>query len=156
MKKSLILRKYGKISDLESLFTFMQNQQFKKKTCMYVSKFKHQQGKYSIVKNTLNVPGPAPKAPSINLFHLICSWKKMNDTQNIPDPKLLFASDNEKTFSSDESLPSLPVPDLQHTLQRYLDSGAYTFILNIGFGMCKWKRKKMPFYKSFKFNIFKI
>uniref|UniRef100_K1QDL5 Peroxisomal carnitine O-octanoyltransferase n=1 Tax=Magallana gigas TaxID=29159 RepID=K1QDL5_MAGGI len=46
----------------------------------------------------------------------------MNDTQNIPDPKLLFASDNEKTFSSDESLPSLPVPDLQHTLQRYLDS----------------------------------
>lgn len=32
MKKSQILRKYGKISDLESLFTFMQNQQFKKKT----------------------------------------------------------------------------------------------------------------------------
>lgn len=83
------------------------------------------------------MPGPAPKAPSINLFHLICSSKKMNDTQNIPDPKLLFASDNEKTFSSDESLPSLPVPDLQHTLQRYLDSGAYTFILNIGFGMYK-------------------
>lgn len=55
----------------------------------------------------------------------------MNDTQNIPDPDLLFASDNEKTFSSDESLPSLPVPDLQHTLQRYLDSGAYILLFLI-------------------------
>lgn len=50
----------------------------------------------------------------------------MDDTRNIPDPDLLFASDNERTFSSDDKLPSLPVPDLQHTLQRYLDSGDYS------------------------------
>ena len=27
-----------------------------------------------------------------------------------------------KTFSEDENLPSLPLPDIQHTLNRYLDS----------------------------------
>jgi len=34
-----------------------------------------------------------------------------------------FLSDDEKTFQHDESLPSLPVPPLQQTLNKYLDSG---------------------------------
>ena len=47
----------------------------------------------------------------------------MDGNQKIPDPDLIFASEGERTFDTDEELPSLPVPDLQHTLQRYLDSG---------------------------------
>ncbi|XP_052246538.1 peroxisomal carnitine O-octanoyltransferase-like isoform X2 [Dreissena polymorpha] len=38
------------------------------------------------------------------------------------DVDALFTSDSEKTFQYDSSLPSLPVPSLQHTLDRYLDS----------------------------------
>jgi len=34
-----------------------------------------------------------------------------------------FLSDNDKTFQHDESLPSLPVPPLQQTLSKYLESG---------------------------------
>lgn len=41
---------------------------------------------------------------------------------NIPDPKLFYTTDEEKTFQYEESLPSLPMPDLQKTLSRYLDS----------------------------------
>ncbi|XP_061179738.1 peroxisomal carnitine O-octanoyltransferase-like [Saccostrea echinata] len=44
------------------------------------------------------------------------------DDQNIPDPDLLFSSEDEKTFGSESELPSLPLPDLHHTLQRYLES----------------------------------
>ncbi|XP_062574442.1 peroxisomal carnitine O-octanoyltransferase-like [Saccostrea cucullata] len=44
------------------------------------------------------------------------------DDQNIPDPDLLFSSEDEKTFGSESQLPSLPLPDLNHTLQRYLES----------------------------------
>lgn len=44
------------------------------------------------------------------------------DIDNIPDPNLFFATDEEKTFEYEESMPSLPVPDLQKTLHRYLDS----------------------------------
>ncbi|XP_061179737.1 peroxisomal carnitine O-octanoyltransferase-like [Saccostrea echinata] len=44
------------------------------------------------------------------------------DDQNIPDPDLLFSSEDEKTFGSESELPSLPLPDLNHTLQRYLES----------------------------------
>ena len=47
----------------------------------------------------------------------------MDRNRQIPDPDLIFASEEERTFGTDEELPSLPVPDLQHTLQRYLDSG---------------------------------
>lgn len=32
---------------------------------------------------------------------------------------------NDKTFSYDEDLPPLPVPDLKDTLSKYLDSGLY-------------------------------
>ncbi|XP_050388403.1 peroxisomal carnitine O-octanoyltransferase [Patella vulgata] len=34
----------------------------------------------------------------------------------------MFLSDDEKTFGNQESLPSLPIPPLQKTLDRYLDS----------------------------------
>nr|XP_022307070.1 peroxisomal carnitine O-octanoyltransferase-like [Crassostrea virginica] len=46
----------------------------------------------------------------------------MDRNWQIPDPDLIFATEEERTFGTDEELPSLPVPDLQHTLQRYLDS----------------------------------
>ena len=39
------------------------------------------------------------------------------------DPDILFKTDDDKTFQYQSELPSLPVPDLQHTLNRYLDSG---------------------------------
>jgi hypothetical protein len=39
------------------------------------------------------------------------------------DVDAIFTSKTEKTFQFDEQLPSLPVPTLQHTLDRYLDSG---------------------------------
>ena len=39
------------------------------------------------------------------------------------DPDILFKTDDGKTFQYQSELPSLPVPDLQHTLNRYLDSG---------------------------------
>lgn len=38
------------------------------------------------------------------------------------DPDQMFSTDDEKTFSNQINLPSLPVPDLGHTLERYLDS----------------------------------
>jgi len=40
-----------------------------------------------------------------------------------------FLSDDEKTFQHDESLPSLPVPPLQQTLSKYLDSGMKCAVL---------------------------
>ena len=39
------------------------------------------------------------------------------------DPDLLFTSDEDRTFQYDNDLPSLSVPTLQHTLNRYLESG---------------------------------
>ena len=39
------------------------------------------------------------------------------------DPDILFVTDEERTFQYQDQLPSLPVPDLQKTLDRYLDSG---------------------------------
>lgn len=38
-------------------------------------------------------------------------------------PGAFLTKENEKTFQYDNSLPSLPVPTLEHTLHRYLDSG---------------------------------
>ncbi|XP_041367134.1 peroxisomal carnitine O-octanoyltransferase-like [Gigantopelta aegis] len=35
---------------------------------------------------------------------------------------LMFMTDTEKTFQYSKDLPSLPIPPLHHTLQRYLDS----------------------------------
>ncbi|CAL1262005.1 unnamed protein product [Larinioides sclopetarius] len=50
-------------------------------------------------------------------------------TQNHPSPPLafpardaLYVSNSEKTFSNDELLPSLPVPSLSQTIDKYLDS----------------------------------
>ncbi|XP_053373497.1 peroxisomal carnitine O-octanoyltransferase-like isoform X2 [Mercenaria mercenaria] len=45
----------------------------------------------------------------------------MADIQN-QDVDAMFTSKTERTFQYDEQLPSLPVPTLQHTLERYLDS----------------------------------
>ena len=44
------------------------------------------------------------------------------------DPDFLFTTDEEKTFQYQDELPSLPVPDLKHTLDRYLDSGIVLFL----------------------------
>lgn len=41
------------------------------------------------------------------------------------DPDELYNTNKEKTFSNQDKLPPLPVPDLSHTLERYLDSGKY-------------------------------
>lgn len=41
------------------------------------------------------------------------------------DVDSIFTSTTEKTFQYDQQLPSLPVPTLQHTLDRYLDSGKH-------------------------------
>ena len=35
---------------------------------------------------------------------------------------LVSPKDNQKTFEKDDKLPSLPLPDLKHSLDRYLDS----------------------------------
>lgn len=45
----------------------------------------------------------------------------MDDLKNM-DIDAMFTSTSEKTFQYDDQLPSLPVPTLQHTLDRYLDS----------------------------------
>lgn len=47
----------------------------------------------------------------------------MATASGLPDPDLLFATEKEKTFQHQSSLPSLPVPDLEHTLNKYLESG---------------------------------
>ena len=36
--------------------------------------------------------------------------------------------ERERTFQYDEDLPSLPVPSLQQTLQKYLESGKAYFL----------------------------
>ena len=56
------------------------------------------------------------------------------DLSESPDPDLLFTTDDEKTFQYQDQLPSLPVPDLQHTLDRYLDSGN---LFMVGMNACK-------------------
>lgn len=66
----------------------------------------------------------------LNLYTLLSQIQLdsvMGEFKEIPDPDLLFASEDEKTFSLESDLPSLPVPDLHHTLQRYLDSGGVLF-----------------------------
>lgn len=35
---------------------------------------------------------------------------------------MLYESENDRTFQNDDLLPSLPVPQLQLTLERYLDT----------------------------------
>ncbi|XP_056007986.1 peroxisomal carnitine O-octanoyltransferase-like isoform X2 [Ostrea edulis] len=63
------------------------------------------------------------RPPSLfNVAMLIQLDSVMGEFKEIPDPDLLFSSEDEKTFSLESDLPSLPVPDLHHTLQRYLDS----------------------------------
>jgi hypothetical protein len=46
----------------------------------------------------------------------------------------------KKTFEYDDKLPSLPLPTLDHTLERYLDSGIEkkmrTFICSYMFSTC--------------------
>ena len=34
-----------------------------------------------------------------------------------------FINTDEKTFEFDEALPSLPIPTLEHTLTKYMESG---------------------------------
>lgn len=44
-------------------------------------------------------------------------------TYGMPYPQIFVADDDTKTFQFDSSLPSLPVPPLQHTCSKYLESG---------------------------------
>ena len=62
---------------------------------------------------------------SLDGAHMLCAilFSVEMDLSESPDPDLLFTTDEEKTFQYQDQLPSLPVPDLQHTLDRYLDSG---------------------------------
>ena len=39
---------------------------------------------------------------------------------------VFLAPEGEKTFQHDETLPPLPVPNLDSTLNKYLDSGSLT------------------------------
>ncbi len=41
----------------------------------------------------------------------------------MPVPFVFLGPDDEKTFQYEETFPSLPVPPLQQTLTKYLDSG---------------------------------
>ena len=41
----------------------------------------------------------------------------------MPIPSAFLADDDEKTFQHENHLPSLPVPPLNETLNKYLDSG---------------------------------
>lgn len=38
-------------------------------------------------------------------------------------PDFLYTTEEEKTFQYQDSLPSLPLPPLEQTLRKYLDSG---------------------------------
>ena len=47
----------------------------------------------------------------------------------MPMPFLFLGPDDERTFQYEETLPSLPIPPLDQTLKKYLDSGKLdTFI----------------------------
>jgi len=41
----------------------------------------------------------------------------------MPIPFMFVGNEIERTFMFEEDLPSLPVPQLDHTLAKYLDSG---------------------------------
>lgn len=41
----------------------------------------------------------------------------------MPMPFIFIGPDDERTFQYEESLPSLPIPPLDQTLSKYLDSG---------------------------------
>jgi len=43
----------------------------------------------------------------------------------MPIPFMFLGPDNERTFQYEETLPSLPVPPLEQTLNKYLDSGKF-------------------------------
>jgi hypothetical protein len=43
----------------------------------------------------------------------------------MPMPFMFIGPDNERTFQYEESLPPLPVPPLNQTLEKYLDSGEF-------------------------------
>lgn len=49
--------------------------------------------------------------------------KQVNPKQSAPSLRdSLYVSNSEKTFANDELLPSLPVPSLKQTIEKYLDS----------------------------------
>jgi len=63
------------------------------------------------------------------LKYLLFCFSEMNfGPDNIPDPDVALGSEDEKTFQYADKLATLPVPDLQHTLNRYLDSGKNVFL----------------------------
>ncbi|XP_060065986.1 peroxisomal carnitine O-octanoyltransferase-like [Ylistrum balloti] len=68
----------------------------------------------------LNSPVSSSTPVRVLVRELCSSPDKM--AARLPDPDVMFASDKEKTFQFQDSLPSLPVPDLQHTLKKYLES----------------------------------
>lgn len=45
------------------------------------------------------------------------------DEHGMPLPKKFLSVSGERTFQYDDGLPSLPVPPLQETLAKYLQSG---------------------------------
>lgn len=46
----------------------------------------------------------------------------MSSTSTLERVFIQSSNNTSKTFERDGDLPSLPLPDLQHTLSRYLDS----------------------------------
>lgn len=52
-----------------------------------------------------------------------CQNKQVNSKGSLPSLRdALYISSTEKTFANDELLPSLPVPSLSQTIEKYLDS----------------------------------
>lgn len=49
---------------------------------------------------------------------------------------IIPANDKRKTFDEDDKLPNLPLPDMDHTLNSYLDS-VKPFVSDIDYGKTK-------------------
>jgi len=59
----------------------------------------------------------------INSTIFLSHYQMGSAGQEPKDVDAMFTTTEHKTFQFDSDLPSLPVPPLQHTLERYLDSG---------------------------------
>ena len=53
-----------------------------------------------------------------------------------------FVSKNERTFQHQDSLPSLPIPPLSHTITKYLESGTSKILGHLSRDVKKSRRRR--------------